>query len=215
MTCEAIEVGLQRSGKSLPSQRKTIRQAALSLLLASGTIAAAGYIAPVLIGDHQLVKASQVPAQIDGSDLRAALDQWAALDQARAEFQTAEAAIRSLDAQIVLQKSVIAQQKADVTETHASRTFAREDRTRYHTPDYGTVQPAQQPETALQRASAQLQLALVAAENKIEVLATERVKAEAERDRSRASLHHAALKLAYTKSEIAELDDDVMRDSAR
>ncbi len=47
-----------------------------------------------------------------------------------------------------------------------------------------------------------------------EVLAAERVKAEAQRDRSRAKLHQAALNLSYTRSEIAELDADVMRDSA-
>jgi multidrug resistance efflux pump len=177
MTCEAIEVGLRRSGKSLTSLRETtLRQGVLSLLLASGIIAATGYIVGVLVGDSQPAKASQVAAQ---NDYPAS---WAALDQARAKLETAQATIHNLDAQIVLQKSVIARQKADM---------------------------------ALQQTSAQLRQALVVAENKIQVLTTERARAEAERDRSRASLNQAEINLAYTSSEIAELNDDVMRDSAR
>ena len=212
MPCEAIEVGPQRSKKSVPNPRKSVRQAAFCLLLAAGIIAAAGCFAAVLVGYSQPGKASQITPLIDGRDFRAALDQWVALDQARVELETAEAAIRSLDANIVPQKSVIAQRRADIAEAQA---LARDDRTRYQTHDYGTMQRAEHAERASQKTSAQLQLALVAAENKIEVLVTERVKAEAERDRSQANLHEAALKLAYTKCEIAELDDDVMRNSAQ
>jgi multidrug resistance efflux pump len=176
MTCEAIEAGLRRSGESLTSLCKTtIRRGALTLLLAAGIIVATGYIGGVLVGDNQPAKASQVVTRTDYWDL------WATLDKARAELETAEAAIRNLDAQIVLQTSVSAQQKADI---------------------------------ALQQTSAQLRRALVAGENEIEVLTTERAKAEAERDRSRASLHQAELNLSYTNSEIAELDDDVLRNSA-
>jgi multidrug resistance efflux pump len=179
MTFQAIELRLPQPGKSLPYPRKTIRQAALNLLLASATIAAATYIAHFLIGENQPVKASQVAAHIDRLELSGALDEWTALDRTRTQLETAEASIHKLDAQIVLERSVIARQKAHRAETQAFT-------------------------------SAQL----AAAENMTEVLAAERVKAEAQRDRSRAKLHQAALNLSYTRSEIAELDADVMRDSA-
>jgi membrane fusion protein (multidrug efflux system) len=208
MMFQGIEIRLPQPGKSLPRPRKSMRQAARNLLLASATILAAGSISGVLIGDSRPVKASQVTRAIDGLDIGVALEQWAALDQARAEFQTAEAAIHNIDAQIVLQKSVIAQQKADIAVTQASRDFVQNNalmRT-----GYATAQPTwHQTSGQLQQAQAEL----VATENEIEVLATERLKAQAERDRSRAKLHQVALNLSYTSSEIDQLDADVMHDS--
>src|SRR6202045_4715881 len=61
-----------------------------------------GYIAQVLVGDNEAVKAGQLLARIDDRDFRTALD------QARADVAASEAAIRNLDAQIALQQPVIA-----------------------------------------------------------------------------------------------------------
>ena len=61
-----------------------------------------GYIAKVLVGDNQTVKAGQVLARIDDRDFRTALD------QAQADVAAAEAAISNLDAQIALQQPLIA-----------------------------------------------------------------------------------------------------------
>jgi len=53
-----------------------------------------GYIATVLVGDNEKVKAGQVLARIDDRDFKAALD------QARADVAAAEASVRNLDAQL-------------------------------------------------------------------------------------------------------------------
>jgi membrane fusion protein (multidrug efflux system) len=157
-----------------------------------------GYIADVLVEDNEPVKAGQLLARIDERDFRTALD------QATADVATAEAAIRNLDAQIVLQNSVIDQQKADIAATEASLKFAHQDNVRYQDlmkTGYGTVQRAQQTDAALRERVAQLDRAhagLVAAQNKVEVLSTERTKAEAQRDHARAVEHQAELNLSYT-----------------
>jgi membrane fusion protein (multidrug efflux system) len=66
---------------------------------------------------------------------------------------------------------------------------------------YGTVQRAQQAETALKEKTAQLRhdrASLLVAERKVDVLRTERRRAEASRDRSLANRHQAELNLSYT-----------------
>jgi membrane fusion protein (multidrug efflux system) len=66
---------------------------------------------------------------------------------------------------------------------------------------YGTVQRAQQAETALKEKTAQLRhdrASLVVAQRKVDVLKTERSGAEADRDRSVANRHQAELNLSYT-----------------
>ena len=62
-----------------------------------------GYIAEVLVGDNEPVKAGQMLARIDDRDFRAALD------QAQADVAASEAAVRNLDAQIALQQPLIEQ----------------------------------------------------------------------------------------------------------
>ncbi len=57
-----------------------------------------GYIAQVLVGDNEKVKAGQLLARIDDRDFRTALD------QANADVAASEAAVRNLDAQLALQQ---------------------------------------------------------------------------------------------------------------
>ena len=136
-----------------------------------------GYIAEVLVADNETVTAGKVLARIDDRDFRAALS------QARADVEAAEAAIRNLDAQIALQHSVIDQAKATVVATEASLTFAEQDADRYRTlskTGSGTVQRAQQTHSIRSQTQAQLQrdkAALVSAESRIAVLTTEREQA--------------------------------------
>src|ERR1700753_505291 len=73
-----------------------------------------GYIAQVLVGDNQPVKAGQVLAQIDDRDFRTALN------QAKADVAASEAAVRNLNAQIDLQEPLIQQQSADVDAAEAN-----------------------------------------------------------------------------------------------
>jgi membrane fusion protein (multidrug efflux system) len=157
-----------------------------------------GYIARVLVGDNQPVKAGQVLAEIDNRDFKAALA------QADADVAASEAAVRNLDAQLALQQPIIDQGTADVAAAEANLKFAQEEQARYDglmKTGSGTVQRAQQTDAALRAGTAQLQHAksgLSAAERKVDVLTTERAKAVAQVDRARAVESQAALNLSYT-----------------
>ena len=158
-----------------------------------------GYIAQVLVGDNQPVKAGQLLARIDDRDLRTALD------QAQADVAGSEAAVRNLDAQIALQQPIIEQSTADIAAAEANLKFAREEQARYDDlmkSGSGTIQRAQQTDAALREKAALLQhgkSALLAAEKKVDVLSTERAKAVAQLDRARAMARQAALNLSYTE----------------
>ncbi len=133
-----------------------------------------GYVTDVLVGDNQAVKAGQILARIDDRDFKVALD------QARADVEAADAAIRNLDAQIAQQQSAIEQDKAEIASNQAALSYAAADNTRYDSlvkTGYGTVQRAQLAETSLREKTAALaksRAGLVVAERKIDVLASER-----------------------------------------
>jgi membrane fusion protein, multidrug efflux system len=158
-----------------------------------------GYIAEVLVGDNQPVKAGQLLARIDDRDFRTALN------QAHADVEGSEAAVRNLDAQIALQQPVIEQGTADIAAAEANLKFAQEERSRYDDlmkSGSGTIQRAQQTDAALREKIAQLQhgkSGLLAAQRKVDVLTTDRAKAVAQLDRARAVEAQAALNLSYTK----------------
>jgi membrane fusion protein (multidrug efflux system) len=158
-----------------------------------------GYIAEVLVGDNQPVKTGQLLARIDDRDFRTALN------QARADVASSEAAVRNLDAQIALQQPVIEQETADVAAAEANLQFAQEERSRYDDlmkSGSGTIQRAQQTDAALREKIAQLQhgkSGLLAAQRKVDVLTTDRAKAVAQLDRARAVEAQAALNLSYTE----------------
>jgi membrane fusion protein (multidrug efflux system) len=157
-----------------------------------------GYVTEVLVQDNEKVKAGQVLARIDDRDFRVALD------QANADVEAAEATLRNIAAQIAQQQSVIAQGKADLASAQASLSYAEADNRRYSDlvkTGYGTVQRAQQAETALKEKGAELahyRAGLLVAERKIDVLHSDRARAEAARDRSFANRHQAELNLSYT-----------------
>jgi membrane fusion protein, multidrug efflux system len=158
-----------------------------------------GYIAQVLVGDNEKVKAGQLLARIDDRDFQAARS------QAHADVDASEAAVRNLDAQIALQQPIIEQGTADVAATEANLKFAQEEQTRYDglmKTGSGTIQRAQQTDAALRANTAQLQHSksgLQAAERKVDVLTTDRAKAVAQLDHARAVEQQAALNLSYTE----------------
>jgi membrane fusion protein, multidrug efflux system len=158
-----------------------------------------GYLAEVLVGDNEPVKAGQLLARIDDRDFKAAFD------QAHADVDASEAAIRNLDAQIALQQPLIEQGSADVAAAEANLKFAQEERARYDDlmkSGSGTVQRAQQTDAALREKIAQLQhgkSGLLAAERKVDVLTTERAKAVAQLDHAHAVEAQTALNLSYTR----------------
>jgi len=158
-----------------------------------------GYIAQVLVGDNEKVKAGQVLAKIDDRDFKAALG------QARADVAAAEASVRNLDAQLELQQPIIEQSTADVTAADANLKFAQEERARYDDlmkSGSGTIQRAQQTDAALRASNAQLQHAksgMVAAQRKVDVLTTQRAQATAQLEHARAVADQAELNLSYTE----------------
>jgi membrane fusion protein (multidrug efflux system) len=156
-----------------------------------------GYIAEVLVEDNKKVAAGQILARIDDRDFRVALD------QAKADVAAADAAIGNLDAQIAQQRSVIDQEKADLASAEATLSFAEADSMRYGNllkTGIASAQRAQQAETTMREKTAQLQRSragLLVAERKIDVLTSERIKDEAQRDHSRTVQHQAELNLSY------------------
>jgi membrane fusion protein (multidrug efflux system) len=158
-----------------------------------------GYIVRVLVADNELVTAGQLLARIDDRDFRTALD------SAHADVASSEAAVRNFDAQIALQQPVIAQETADIAGAEANLQFAQEEQARSEglmKTGAGTIQRAQQTDAALREKVALLQhgrSGLLAAERTVEVLNTERAKAVAQLDRSRAAAAQAALNLSYSE----------------
>lgn len=158
-----------------------------------------GYLAEVLVADNEQVKAGQLLARIDDRDFRTALR------QAQADVAASEAAVKNLNSQVELQQPLIQQQSAEVDAAEANLKFAREERARYDElmrSGSGTVQRAQQTDAALRAQTAQLQqgqAGLIAANKRIEVLATERAKAVAQLEHARAVEAQAALNLSYTQ----------------
>ena len=158
-----------------------------------------GYIAKVLVGDNEKVRAGQLLAKIDDRDFKAALD------QARADVAAGEASVRNIDAQLELQQPIIEQSTADVAAADANLKFAQEERARYDDlmkSGSGTIQRAQQTDAALRASGAQLQHAksgLLAAQRKVDVLTTQRAQATAQLAHARAVADQARLNLSYTE----------------
>ena len=157
-----------------------------------------GYISQVLVTDNQPVKAGQVLARIDDQDFQTALR------QAVADRETADSEIRSIDAQLTLQQSIIEQANQQVAAAEAALRFAQQDHARYDLlsrTGAGTTQSAQQTESQLvQRtaALAQARAAYAGAQQQVEVLQANRVKAQAQQEHYRAAEQQARLNLGYT-----------------
>ncbi len=157
-----------------------------------------GHIIEVLVRDNEPVTAGQVVARVDDRDFKVALA------QAKADVASDDAELGNLDAQIAQQQSAIDQEKAEIAAGKASLSYAEADNVRYANlkkSGYGTVQRAEKAETALRQKTAQLQknrAGLLMAQRKIDMLASERAKAQAQRDRSLAAVHQAELNLSYT-----------------
>ena len=173
-----------------------------------------GYVAEVMVGDNQPVKAGQILARIDDRDYRTALD------QANADVAAADAAVKNFDAQISLQQAEIGQAKATAAAMRASLAFAQADSDRYRDlvkTGAGTMQRAQQTRASLDQITAQVQrdeAAVTAAERKIDVLVTARAQARAQADRARALHRQAAQNVGYTTI-VAPVDGTVGARSLR
>ncbi len=156
------------------------------------------YVAEVLVEDNQPVRAGQVLARIDPRDY------VAARDQAKADVDAALTDIRSLEAQIEMQGSLVEQARAAILADQAAARFAKQENKRYQSllrTGYGTSQQAQSAAALLKQRSADLardQAALVSAERQIDVLESEKAGAGAKLERAKAVLAQAELNLGYT-----------------
>jgi membrane fusion protein (multidrug efflux system) len=157
-----------------------------------------GHITEVLVQDNEPVTAGHVVARVDDRDFEVALA------QAKADVASDDAELGNLDAQIAQQQSAIDQEKAEIAVGKASLSYAEADHVRYRNlkkSGYGTVQRAEKAEAAMRQKTALLQKSragLLMAQRKLDILASERAKAQAQRDRSLAAVHQAELNLSYT-----------------
>jgi membrane fusion protein, multidrug efflux system len=157
-----------------------------------------GYVAQVLVGDNERVKAGQVLARIDDRDFKVALD------QAQAEIASSEAAVANKEAALTAQQSAIEAARATVIADQADQTFAEQDDQRYAAlaaKGFGSVQNAQQASSRISAARAAVardQAVLTNAIKQVDVLKAELTQAQASVKRSQAVREQAKLNLSYT-----------------
>lgn len=160
---------------------------------------AAGFVTEILVADNAHVQAGQVLVRLDTRDYRAALARTQAAVAARM------AAAEGLRAQLVLQRSMVAQAGAELDATVARAAFTRIDGARYATlasTNAGSRQEAERTHVADQEAQARwaaARAALDAARLRIGVLDAQVSEADAAAAGARADLQRASLDLGYTE----------------
>jgi membrane fusion protein (multidrug efflux system) len=157
-----------------------------------------GYLVDVPVTDNQHVEAGQVLFQIYQRDYQIALE------QAKAQVEADNAAIKNIDAQIQAQYANIDVSKAQVATAEAALKFAQEDAARYKDlaeRGSGSIQQSQSATSTLQQRQASLQSAnasVVAAQKQIGSLQAQKASTEAQLARDKAQVEQAELNLGYT-----------------
>jgi membrane fusion protein, multidrug efflux system len=157
-----------------------------------------GAIVYLAVTDNQLVPAGGLLFRIDDRDYRAALD------QAKAQVEQADATIANLTAQIDAQQSRIEEAKREVTEASGALTFSQQQNIRAQDllrRGAGTVEAAQQAASDLTQKQAAFNAAVAneaAAEKQIDVLKTQQEIARAQLDQSKAAEELAEANVSRT-----------------
>jgi membrane fusion protein (multidrug efflux system) len=157
-----------------------------------------GYIASVLVGDNEPVKAGQTLARIDDRDFRVSLE------QAKADVAAADAAIATKQASLEAQQSIIDAARAAISVDQANLTFADQEDKRYTAlaaTGYGSQQNAQQAASRIAASRAAVTrdtAALETATRQVDVLKAELAQARAARAHDQALQDQAELNLSYT-----------------
>ena len=157
-----------------------------------------GYVAAVLVGDNEPVKAGQILARIDDRDFRVALL------QAKADVAAANAAIATKEASLEAQRSVVDGARAAIGVDEANLTFSGQDDKRYASlavSGYGSVQNAQQAASRFAAANAAVardKAALETAIRQVGVMKAELAEAQATLAHDEAVQSQAELNLGYT-----------------
>jgi membrane fusion protein (multidrug efflux system) len=174
----------------------------------------ASQISDVLVEDNQSVKAGQLLVRIDDRDFRAALL------SAQADVTAAHASVANFDAEIARQPSLVEQARATLRSDDAAIEFARTNASRYQNlseTGAGTTQEHQRASSTLAQQLAQQahdRAALKTTEQNLDVLRTQRDRANGALARAEAALEQARLNLSYTEIH-APVDGKVGRRSAR
>ncbi|QRM33877.1 HlyD family secretion protein [Microvirga sp. VF16] len=157
-----------------------------------------GYIAAVLVGDNERVKAGQILARIDDRDYAVALV------QAKADLAAAQATADNKEAALAAQQSLIDAARATIAVDQANEAFAEQEDRRYAalaTKGFGSVQNAQQASSRIAAARAAVtrdEAALANTIRQTDILKAELAQAHAVLARSAAALKQAELNLSYT-----------------
>jgi membrane fusion protein, multidrug efflux system len=173
-----------------------------------------GQLTEVLVEDNEQVKTGQLLVRIDDRDYRAAFD------RAQADVEASKASVANYEAEITQQPSLVDQAKATLKSDDAAIEFARENAARYQNLSVagaGTTQEQQHASSTLAEELAQQahdKAALVAIEQNLDILRTERDKATGALAHAQAELEQARLNLSYTEIH-APVDGKVGRRSVR
>jgi membrane fusion protein, multidrug efflux system len=157
-----------------------------------------GAIVDLAVTDNQFVMTGGTLLRIDDRDYRAALD------QAKAQVEQADATIANLGAQIDAQQARVEQARRQVAEARATLTFAQEQNARAQdlvNRGAGTVEAAQQAASDLKQKREALdatEAGEVATQKQVAVLETERQVAHAELDQAKAQQETAEANLSRT-----------------
>ncbi len=159
----------------------------------------AGFVADILVGDNDRVRAGQLLVRLDPRDFQAALS------RAEAVVQEHTATLANLHAKYILQQSAIRQATADLAAKTAQAVFADQDARRYASlaqTSAGSRQNAQKSLAADQEARSAVlssQAGLEAARQQLSVLDTEIAEARAAIAQAESDLATARLNLGYTE----------------
>jgi Multidrug resistance efflux pump len=157
-----------------------------------------GYVIDVAVTDNQHVDAGATLFTIDPRDFRTALD------QAQAQFNSAQAAIQNFEAQIAAQRAQVDEANAQVEQTQAALRFAEEDAARFkdlQVHGAGSVQQSQLATSNLNQQQANLahaNAAVTAAQLQVGSLEAQRASAVAALAQAKAQVAQAELNLSYT-----------------
>ena len=158
-----------------------------------------GHVAEVLVADNQPVQAGQVLVRIDAAELKARLE------QAEANANALDAAVRGVDDKAALEQAMIAQKAAGVQSAHAQQKLAGAELQRYGAlagSGWVSSQRAQTASAAADQASAavaQAQATLEAERRSAAALGSAREQTLAEAAAARAALDQVKLDLSHTE----------------
>ncbi|SOD92159.1 HlyD family secretion protein [Caenispirillum bisanense] len=158
----------------------------------------AGYVARVPVDANQRVAAGDVLLVIDDADYRAKAA------QAEAAVQAARASVTVVDSQVALTRSLVKEAEARVESARADQARAQDDLKRYkalNASQYASTQKYQAALADARKAAAavaQATAALAAERGNLDLLAAQRLQAEAEVARAEASLQEARIALDNT-----------------